>query len=495
METPFPTKVHSTQNIYFTASTKMLFDDTISKSNSTSKPTMMERTTAYFNATSFTEFGNVTTMPPMQPDLVFRLAAIFVPIFFGVIFFVGIVGNSLVLTVMTKIYKQNGQALNNTNRFIMNLAVSDMLFLIICVPFHATVYTLNEWLFGGFLCIFTRVCEEMTKIASVYTLVALSVDRFLAVVYATSARQIRTRANAIRGLIFIWTSSAGIAAPAIITRVYIIYKGHTLCMPNKLSWKKWYEFCVFLFGYLFPLLTIICCYVGLLYVVCSTARKSSLPRNNRNDSTKKVTRIVIMVVVLFAICWAPHHLVNLWMQFDDNFDYTSKFTFVFRLIAHCMAYANSCINPLVYAFVSKKFREDFKKAFTCQYITEAVGNMKSFSRRMFSTIGETMRQRTRSSYRRNNVPEQPQGESIKGGSQTSEQNTKFSPRSPLMPFASVVAFEKADVNLDVSDEQNTGTDRVYTPSTRSPASERDHNEDEFFDNDIVADAKPESTAV
>uniref|UniRef100_A0A8C2FCJ1 Uncharacterized protein n=1 Tax=Cyprinus carpio TaxID=7962 RepID=A0A8C2FCJ1_CYPCA len=40
-------------------------------------------------------------------------------------------------------------------------------------------------------------------------------------------------------------------------------------------------------------------------------------------------------------------------------------TYAFRLLSHCMAYANSCLNPIVYALVSKHFRKGFKKVFSC----------------------------------------------------------------------------------------------------------------------------------
>lgn len=124
-----------------------------------------------------TENSTNSTAPTQSPQLVVKLAAILVPILFGIIFCVGIVGNSLVITVMTRIYRHHGQGLTNTNRFLLNLAFSDLFFLIFCVPFHATVYTLVTWPFGEFMCIFSTMCQQMTMIASIYTLVALSIDR------------------------------------------------------------------------------------------------------------------------------------------------------------------------------------------------------------------------------------------------------------------------------------------------------------------------------
>uniref|UniRef100_H2YES9 G-protein coupled receptors family 1 profile domain-containing protein n=1 Tax=Ciona savignyi TaxID=51511 RepID=H2YES9_CIOSA len=295
------------------------------------------------------------------------LAAIIVPIFFSLIFCVGLIGNSLVITVMMKMYRYQAQhGLNNTNRFILNLAISDLFFLIFCVPFQATIYSLPSWPFGSFMCSFCEVCQNVTMIASIFTLVALSFDRFFAVVYATSAKQLRTRTNANRGLIFIWVGGLLIQPPRCDLQDLVDYQGLTLCVPNANmgTWYVGYQLISFLLGYLLPLLIILSCYVGVLLAMCKNARSSALVRsNNARGSRKRVTRVVIMVVIVFTINWFPHHLVAMWTSFGD-FPYTSE-TFVLLILGHCLSYANSCLNPLVYAFVSNRFRADFKKAFTC----------------------------------------------------------------------------------------------------------------------------------
>ena len=66
-------------------------------------------------------------------------------------------------------------------------------------------------------------------------------------------------------------------------------------------------------------------------------------------------------------------------------------TYVITVLAHCMSYANSSLNPVVYAFVSQTFRKDFKRACTCQYISDAVGSFKAYSQRMVSSINTKLR--------------------------------------------------------------------------------------------------------
>ena len=74
------------------------------------------------------------------------VVSIVVPIFFSLIVFIGLVGNLLVVLVVTF----NKQMRNTTNLLIMNLAVADLLFIVFCVPFSATAYAFpHNWPFGN----------------------------------------------------------------------------------------------------------------------------------------------------------------------------------------------------------------------------------------------------------------------------------------------------------------------------------------------------------
>jgi hypothetical protein len=69
----------------------------------------------------------------------------------------------------------------------------------------------------------------------------------------------------------------------------------------------------------------------------------------RMERKKRVTRMVAIVVLLFAVCWCPIHFVAMWYQFDPNFPKTDAMHY-FKLFGHTLSYANSCVNPFVYAF-------------------------------------------------------------------------------------------------------------------------------------------------
>lgn len=94
-----------------------------------------------------------------------RIVAIVVPIIFGLICVVGLVGNSLVVIVV----KCNPQMYSTTNLLIINLAIADLLFIIFCVPFTAWDYAVPQWPFGSVWCKVVQYLIVVCAYASIYT--------------------------------------------------------------------------------------------------------------------------------------------------------------------------------------------------------------------------------------------------------------------------------------------------------------------------------------
>lgn len=191
--------------------------------------------------------------------------AVVVPVVFGLIFVVGMVGNSLVMVVIGRVRSSSGaRALSPTNIFIMNLSVADLLFLLFCVPLHATIYSLPDWVFGAFLCRFGHFFSTASMLVSIFTLVAMSVDRYIAVVRSKSSACVRSRRNALTGLCVIWTLSLLFSVPVAQHQVLV---NHPRAPNSTFCWENWsgstrvaYKVSVLLLGFVVPLLLICCCY-------------------------------------------------------------------------------------------------------------------------------------------------------------------------------------------------------------------------------------------
>ncbi|KAG8128868.1 hypothetical protein E2320_015687 [Naja naja] len=122
------------------------------------------------------------TSPPFLTD------AWLVPLFYALIMLLGLVGNGLVIYVISK----HRQMRTATNFYIANLATTDIIFLVCCVPFTATLYPLPSWVFGDFMCKFVNYLQQVTVQATCITLMAMSVDRCYATLYPLQSLRYRT---------------------------------------------------------------------------------------------------------------------------------------------------------------------------------------------------------------------------------------------------------------------------------------------------------------
>ncbi|XP_002735583.1 galanin receptor 2a-like [Saccoglossus kowalevskii] len=297
----------------------------------------------------------------------FRQKYIIVPFFFTIIFLVGVVGNSLVLYVILK----NGAMKTVTNLFLLNLALADLVFLVFSVPFSASLYLHSEWLFGDFCCkltiYLTYVCYEV----SVITLTVMSVDRYYAVVHPMRSRIHRTLQRTLLTLVVIWIVCLIGSSHAIKVGDSVMILRYGTYQYTCLEWwsvegRKQFITCGFVIFYCLPLVTVAFAYALMarrLWVSVSPTMGSDDAQLRTVQTRRKIARLVLAVVVVFALCWLPFHifqLLSIWIN-SYNSIYTDGFS-IFGQFAKVLAYSNSCLNPLLYSFLSDNFRKHFKRA-------------------------------------------------------------------------------------------------------------------------------------
>jgi len=91
------------------------------------------------------------------------------------------------------------------------------------------------------------------------------------------------------------------------------------------------------------------------------------------DRKRQVGRLLILVVVVFALLWLPIHLVLLFVHFLGPPAGAVWFDAVYVLCTG-LAYFNSCVNPIIYNRTSKDFRDAFRAAVGCQKRVKADGD-------------------------------------------------------------------------------------------------------------------------
>ncbi|KAG1648503.1 Cholecystokinin receptor [Nymphon striatum] len=113
-----------------------------------------------------------------------------------------------------------------------------------------------------------------------------------------------------------------------------------------------------------------------------------VPIINEQSAVKTVIKMLVAVVVLFLVCWTPILMTNILTAYQFLPELNVGFTKPLRITFHLMAYFNSCINPVVYGFMSKNFRSSFKNAFSM------VVRMDRRNRRTYSSFNNGTQQTT-----------------------------------------------------------------------------------------------------
>lgn len=302
-----------------------------------------------------------------------KMVAIVVPVFFTIVCLIGFLGNNLVILVVTF----NKQMRNTTNLLILNLAVADVLFIVCCVPFTATSYALpHNWPFGDVWCRMVQYLIYSLALVSIYTLVLMSLDRFLAVVYALESMTWRTEENCKIAIAVTWIICAFFCIPLIFSHGEVVpAEGLSYCgfMNNQTipflpeDWDmRWnsaaFTIAFFNGGYVFPLLLICGMYSVMLRRLWRQAPGGHASAESIRNK-KRVIRMVLIVIVIFALSWLPIQVVLVLRSLGMYPN--SPFSVSIQIFSQLLAYGNSCVNPILYAFLSEPFRRGFCAVVSC----------------------------------------------------------------------------------------------------------------------------------
>ncbi|CAH1274145.1 MCHR1 [Branchiostoma lanceolatum] len=294
--------------------------------------------------------------PPYDPRD-FDSASIVMPVLYGLICALGLVGNGIVLYVMARHSKLRSPA----DIFIFNLALADELFML-GMPFQIHQFASEEWAYGAAMCKIVMAMDAQNQFTSTYVMTVTAIDRYLAVNHPVRCLGYRTRFAAVVVNVGTWVASGLSILPVWIYASQVQYRDGTkvciLKLPNPGGIYNFtiYHFCL---GFLVPLVVTAACCLLMIHRLNNTVAPSGQqhPHHNHHKSTK---RLLVCIVLVFIACWLPFHvvqLVNLTMTGPPSYSFIVGYFF-----SMCMGYANSCFNPLLYAFVGKNFRKHWRKA-------------------------------------------------------------------------------------------------------------------------------------
>ncbi|XP_029310464.1 endothelin receptor type B-like [Cottoperca gobio] len=298
-----------------------------------------------------------------------------------VIFAVGIIGNGTLL----RIIYQNKSMRNGPNALIASLALGDLIYIAIDIPINVYKLLTMPWpfadsVFGLFLCKLLPFLQKASVGITVLNLCALSVDRYRAVASWSRVQGTGVPTVTAVEIVVIWLLSMVLAVPEAIgfDMVSFEYKNVTLttCMlqpktPFMIFYRDAKDWWLFAFYFCVPLLCSAVFY-GLMTCEMLRHQKGSLriALSEHLKQRREVAKAVFCLVLIFALCWFPLHLSRLlkrtvYRSHDAHRCELLNFLLVLDYFSINMATINSCINPIILYFVSKKFKNCFKSCLCC----------------------------------------------------------------------------------------------------------------------------------
>ncbi|XP_026998253.1 neuromedin-U receptor 1-like [Tachysurus fulvidraco] len=297
-----------------------------------------------------------------------------------VIFCVGSLGNTLTCTVIMRHHSMR----TPTNFYLLSLAISDLLVLLLGLPLELyELWSNYPFLLGTGGCYFKTCLFETVCFASVLNVTAVSAERYLAVVHPLRVKHAMTHGHVRRVIMALWIVSFLCALPNTSLHGITMlppkfgrsFPESAVCGLVKPVWI--YAILVQLTALLFFLIPMVS--IGGLYLLIALQlhRETRLLQNNtkalrsgaqsslQRTRHRQVTKMLFMLVVVFAICWAPFHVDRvMWSYIEDWREEQHRAFEYVHLLSGVFFYLSSAVNPILYSLMSSRFRELFREV-TC----------------------------------------------------------------------------------------------------------------------------------
>ena len=136
-----------------------------------------------------------------------------ITIVYSLIFITGIIGNIATCVVIAR----NRYMQTATNYYLFNLAIADLLVLVLGLPQETySFWSAYPWIFGETFCVVRTMAAETSTYASILTITAFTVERYVAIVHPMRAQAVSSLPRAIKVIIITWIVSAICAIPMVI---------------------------------------------------------------------------------------------------------------------------------------------------------------------------------------------------------------------------------------------------------------------------------------
>ncbi|XP_069786499.1 LOW QUALITY PROTEIN: prokineticin receptor 1b [Narcine bancroftii] len=327
-------------------------------------------------------------------DQTFRAARTLVGVALTCIMLICGIGNFLFIVTLARCKKLR----NLTNLLIANLAISDFVVAIVCCPFEMDYYVVKQlsWEHGHTLCASVNYLRTVSLYVSTNALLAIAVDRYLAIVYPLKPRMNYQTAYVLIGAV--WLGSLLIAIPsAYFTAETIIphtstqhkvFCGQIWSTDQQVAYKSYFLF-IFILQFVGPSVTMALCYVQIsreLWFKRVPGFQTEQLRK-RLRCRRKTVLMLMGILAVFILCWAPYYGFTIVRDFYPTLVLKEKHYITVFYMVECIAMSNSMINTVFFVTVKNNTAKYFKKMLLLRWKSTYAGSSKSTQRDVKTTDG------------------------------------------------------------------------------------------------------------
>uniref|UniRef100_A0A8C5D6K1 Thyrotropin-releasing hormone receptor n=1 Tax=Gouania willdenowi TaxID=441366 RepID=A0A8C5D6K1_GOUWI len=323
---------------------------------------------------------NISLSSDIAESLEYKTVSVFLVL---LVCAVGIVGNIMVvLVVLTTRHMRTP-----TNCYLVSLAIADLTVLVAAGLPNVADSLMGTWVFGHAGCLGITYLQYLGINVSSCSITAFTVERYIAICHPMKAQTVCTVSRAKRIIAGVWIFTCVYCMLwFFLVDIQVKQDGHVLCgykVKRELYLPIYLiDFAIF---YVIPLLLAIVLYVliaRILYLSPANIGANFIyqfimrmfhritPGKSHTliypfitlQSTEYVTKMLAVVVILFALLWMPYRTLVL----INSFVSTPYLDDWFLLFCRTCIYANSAINPVIYNAMSQKFRSAFRGLYRCQ---------------------------------------------------------------------------------------------------------------------------------
>ena len=311
---------------------------------------------------------NSTKMPDSDGlhDLNRSIGVIIVEVAFcALIGILALFGNVLVSLAVIRCPKLR----TSTSMFILALAIADILTALICVPITCAILVSEGWINSSYFCHVQGFAIQTLALMSIGTLALTAVNRFFRVVKPSFYKRFFTKKKSLLVISIGWLSIVAFYTALLVSNsTHLGYEpSYAVCAIAHSAVQTAVEFVFVIIAFI----VIVVCYT-LVFVkirrhqlsVVSSLLSGKARNSNLSVEEIKISKLLFMTVLGFAICWAPSLVIITMDRVASQTTPPRPRT----LLCTYLNYLSAALNPFIYGVMNRSFRVEYKRILLCRKI-------------------------------------------------------------------------------------------------------------------------------